>query len=352
MAATTPTEKLAIVLTHGPTGTDVSVDGFSFTRRLDTLASFQVQVQNPYYFNNGDIIRARFSRGSTATGYLYDWYGVVAVRNFRTRTITAYDYGAIMRQPITVGRNRFVGEDHALAIMSIIDEVDANGLIDTSQIHGNGLEKFITSEDSIAGRNESAWDMALRIVRSVVDDTHDGYVLPFHMYFDNSGKVLQIEKRQDIDDATNYPTITNAYYRDNLLSIEYRDRSDKIANKCTAIGSNGAEITVEDKNSTQVYSSTSLDFRTRHAVIAYDSPNTDVLQERAWESVMARRDAPADYDIDLIAGEAIRLNTILNVRGQEFGVDGRYVLTGFTTNGSGRTVLSVSGAKQTLADVI
>ncbi len=349
--ATQPIEKLAMVLTHEPTGETVQVDEFNFTQRLDAFASFQARVHNPYFFNNGDIIQCKFPRGDATTGYLYEWRGIVTARNFERSLITAYDYGSILRQPVKVDRNRFVGEDPAMAVLALIGDVDPDGLIDTAEIHGNDLNRFISLSDNVSGDNVSAWDMALRAVRSVVDDTNDGYVLPFHIYFENGDK-LQIEKRQDVDDAATYPSVTDATYRDNLLGIKFRDRSDYIANKCTCVGLDGAEVIVEDLNSTQVYSPTSLDFRTRHVVIRYDSPNRDTLIERAWDVVNARKNAPAEYEIDMVRGEGIRLNSILNVTGEEWGVDGRFLVTSVTTTGAAKTVLTVSGEKLTLADVI
>ena len=340
--------KLSVVLNHLPTGDSENVTGFGFNQRLNTISAIKLSIKNPYKFQFGDKARFKFPV-SNVSGYLYDFYGIVRDRNLKDKTITIYDYGTILQKLVSFNRDKYIGEDFLLAIKDIVETVDEYDMIDITQLHGTDPAKLITDEDDIHADNEPAIDIIKKILKKVYDDSNNYYILPYFFWFENIG-IMQIEKQQDINDSTNYPAVRTLTTSD-MLDVTLRESDEDIANIVTCVGAGGAQITEEDENSIVQYSGSS-DFRKHSKKIKFDSPNLDELQQKAIDYINLHKEVKAEYDIEIADGWAVKLNTILNLSSEEYGINGRFLITGIKIDSNLKTIVTVSGAKLSIVDVL
>lgn len=341
-------ESLKIKLEHVTTGKFIEINSFQIELPINRKCSVKFQVENPYFFENGDKINFKFPTYNN-TKWEYEFYGLVRKGNLKDRTIIALDYATILEQKISFERNRFVGEDFLYTILEIIEELDTYDMIDTSRLHGTHNGKFITYEDKIEANNESAWEVIKMILSKVYDDTNDGYVLPYLIYFEEKG-IIHIERQQDIMNETDFPEVLILEHGSNIYNMQQIARDSERCNKVTCVG-DGVEVTVEDTNSIRPYSPNYSDFHTYHHVIYFDSKNKDELLQKAIDYIELHKDIKPDYEFQGVDCHFLRRNTIINLKSDEYGIDGRFVIMNKTINSKFETKITVSGKRLTFTDV-
>ena len=345
-------DNLAVSMTHLPTGSVQSLSSFNFSHRMNGVAWVDFITQTPHAWHDGDLATFLFPEKDATSNYARTMRGVERQRLFETDKVTIYDYATVLKQiTLDFDRNHYVGEDPLMAIKDMVETADVFGMIDTSLLHGTSPAKRITWEDNVASDHEFAYDVITRTLAKFYDDSNDGYILPYAMWFE-SNQII-IDKWQDIEDATNYPALADIAFTE-TLRMRYREDNDSVVNRVTCIGLDGAAVTVidADKNSEYSGSGSLKDFRPKGDKIFFDSANTDELRQKAIDQIVLNKDVRGEYSIELPDHYGITLNTILNVTGGEWGMDGRFLVTAIDIDSSMRVRVTISGKRLSIVDVL
>lgn len=335
---------------HVATATTHAVSDYKYSSRLDTISMMRFTVEQPHFFNRGDVVEVSFPESSAGGSYPVEFSGIVHSRDISKSTIIAYDWGIILKNVIVnFDRNKYVGWDPLHAIHDIISEADELNLITTGNEHGTSPKQFITYEDNIHSEKDSAWKAILKILSICRDASNTGYTIPYHIWFEQG--TYYIEKRADIEDSSTYPA-TYTLEASDVPGIQYYEHDDEVASRVTCIGQDGKQITVTDTNMSSDFLGTSGYSQIQEKVINYDSSNLDDLQKQALDYLLLKRSIQGEYKVSLPNLFGVRLNQIIDINGEQYGLNGRFVVAGITIDSNLKVSVTLSGQQTSLVDVL
>jgi hypothetical protein len=339
-------QTLDLELEHLDTGDIVGVTQWDYSERFNSMAMLKLKVTNAHLFTHEDLVKFSFPVEGNSS-YLRTFYGIIGERSLKDKTLTAFDYGAILQNlPAPFSSNKYVGFEVISAIYNMIESEDDNSVIGLSHLHGTNPFCMVT-EDDLISNNGSVRDAMVKLLPLAFDSSNDWYILPYHYYFHEDQ--LVIEKRQNIEDSATFPscyTLTNA----NLFNAVLREDDKDVANYVKCDGFDGATVSVEDQGSTTPFLTNS--FPQKYKVIEHGSKHTDDLHQQAVNYILLNRILRGEYEITPIDTPGMSLNTIINISSDEFGIDGRFVITGIRYNSKMRMKVTISGQQLAIADVL